>query len=93
MRIEEILNIELDGITKTICDYTHENFITSYTEKLKSLIYPKDKRWVQLIVAELIKWYEANMNEIMDNNYIVNKKEHQKSYILLKEMSNILEKA
>ena len=91
MNIEDIINIELDGITKTICDYTQGNFIISYTNKIKLLTYPDDKRVFHLIVSELIKWYKTNIKEIMDSNYIVNKDEHQKSYMLLKKMNQILE--
>ncbi len=90
MNIEEIIQLELDGITKTICDYTSENFILSYTEKIIKMDYPKDKKNIGLLVSKLIEWYSTNILDIQNNNYIVNKNEHEKSYKLLKDLQELL---
>ena len=90
MSLEDIMFLELEGLSKTISDYTRENYILSYADKLKEMQYPNDKIRIQFIVKELLNWYSSNFQKILDSKYIVNKSEHQKSYSLLKEMNDLL---
>lgn len=43
MGVKEILYLELEGLTNTINDYTRDNFIISYSQKLSKLKFPEDK--------------------------------------------------
>ena len=84
MSIEEIFMLEIDGLTKTICDYTTDNYITSYAIMLGKSTYPSDKKKINLILQRLQVWYEDSIHEIRNNKYIHNLNAHEKSYSLIK---------
>ncbi len=90
MKVEEILFIEKEGIINTINDYTREHFIRNYTSLLKTITYPQEKDKLIVIANRLISWYEENYEDIMRNEYINNKHEHNRSKHLLEELMNQL---
>ena len=83
MELTELFLIEIEGITKTICDYTTDNFITSYANKLKTLNYPENKDQILLLTKRLKDWYDIYIKEITSNKYIHNLEAHQKSFELI----------
>ena len=90
MKIEEIMNVELEGITKTIHEYTTDNYIRSYSKQLEKILYPVEKEKLRLIVKRLCDWYKDNIDVILKREFILNKESHKKSYNLLLELSNSL---
>lgn len=86
MEIQEILTIERQGIIDTINSYSREYFIRNYTEQLKTMKYPNDKKTLILISERLLNWYDENMSLILSNEFVYNKHEHQKCYELLKSL-------
>lgn len=93
MSIETLLTLEVDGLCNTISDYTRDHYILHYTNLLKKCTYPKDKELISLVIDKLIVWYQETYKSIQENNYITNKKQHTKSYELLKEMKALIHKA
>lgn len=79
MELSDIFLIEIKGLTKTICNYTTDDYITSYAEQLLYLKYPEDLRQIKLIIERLDKWYQDNITLIRDNKYIHNLQAHEKS--------------
>lgn len=90
MKIEEIVTVEIEGITKTIYEYTTDNYIRSYTKQLERITYPDEKDKLKMIVTRLCNWYKENINTILNGEYILNKESHKKSYKLLSELSDSL---
>ena len=88
MSVEEIMLLELDGLKKTICDYTTDNYINSYADQLAKLHYPEDEKKFNLLVKRIYSWYKEIMPEIEADEYVHNKAEHIKSY---KIMCDLLE--
>lgn len=88
MELRELFLIEIDGITKTIKDYTTDNFVISYADKLQQLNYPKDNEQIGLICTRLKDWYDKNYKEITTNQFIHNLEAHMKSYDLIKQIVN-----
>lgn len=86
MNIEELLYLELEGLTKTITDYTRDNFIISYSLKLSKLSFPEDKSKIHLITKKLLDWYEDNIEDIKSNQYLPNVNAHIKSINILEEL-------
>ncbi len=83
MDLKEIFLLEIEGISKTICDYTTDNFITSYARKLEGLHYPDDRDQIQLISYRLKDWYDIHLPELKSNKFIHNMEAHLKSYELI----------
>lgn len=90
MKIEEIVSLEVEGITKTIYEYTTDNYIRSYSKQLENISYPVEKNKLKLIVKRLCDWYEDNIEAILNGEYVLNKESHKKSYNLLLELSDSL---
>ncbi|MFK5883475.1 MAG: hypothetical protein QM489_03940 [Candidatus Izemoplasma sp.] len=86
MSVEEIVLLELDGLKKTICDYTTDNYINSYADQLTKLHYPEDKRKFNLLVERIYNWYEEIMPQIEADEYVHNKAAHIKSYKIICEL-------
>lgn len=93
MSIETLLTLEVDGLCNTISDYTRDHYILNYTNILRSSTYPKDKIILGLVIDKLLDWYKETYPAIQESNYITNKKQHTKSYELLKELKSLIHKA
>lgn len=91
MNIETILRIELEGLCRTIRDYTSDNYIISYTNIMQNIEFPDEKETLSIIVDKLIDWYTENYSIILESKYINNKNEHSKSFELLKSMRILLD--
>ncbi len=86
MKIEELLYLELEGLTKTIREYTRDNFIISYSTKLCELSFPSDKTRINLISCKLLEWYKDNIDDIKSNQYLPNVDAHMKSISILEDL-------
>lgn len=86
MSIEEIVEVEKNGIINTINEYTRENFIVNYLNVFKELSYPNDKDKLAMIAHRLLDWYDINFEDIMNNEFVKNKHEHQKCILILREL-------
>jgi len=88
--IAEIVQVEVEGLSQTICEYTSDNYISSYAKQLLLLKYPDDKKKMSLLVDRLIAWYVGEINTINKDPYIRSKEAHNKSYQLLLKMQDEL---
>lgn len=86
MKIEDILYLELEGLSKTIKEYTRDNYIISYSSKLCELHFPDDKSKINLISDKLLIWYKNNIDTIKTNQYLPNVDAHLKSIDILEEL-------
>lgn len=86
MKIEELLYLELEGLTETIKEYTRDNYIISYSKKLCELNFPEDKTKINLITEKLLDWYKDNIEDIKSNQYLPNVNAHIKSINILEEL-------
>lgn len=90
MEINDILDIQVDALAKTVCDYSTNNYIRNYATKLKELHYPEDRRKLNVLIDYLIEWYEGELETIKTNEYIHSKEDHLTSYKLLCDMKEII---
>ncbi len=90
LKIEEIMEIELQGVVNTINDYTREHFVRNYTKILLDCKYPKDKDKILSLVYRLIDWYTEKYEEISTNKHIYNRHEHIKAIGVLNRLLEIL---
>lgn len=91
-RLEEIVNIELEGISRTILEYSTDQFITSYAEKLCKDEFKNNPVFLKSLVDRIKKWYEKNYDEIQKSQYVQHKDLHRKSYEIILELSQLIEK-
>lgn len=78
------LRIEYDGIFGTIDGYTSNSNVMNYLQKLREGIDATDYDTVIYSLSELIKWYDKNIGEIRNNQYVHNFDSHKKNHALLK---------
>ena len=91
MSLEDLYTLEIEGVVNTICDYTVENFIESYSNQLTQYRLSEDFEKIYVIVDRLISWYSKNIESIRISRFVVNKKEHEKSYQILIKMKYLLD--
>ncbi len=89
--VEEILFLELEGLSKTIGDVTRDNYILSYARKLGDQEFPKDLKIIHILCERLYEWYEKEIDDILANEYIPNTNSHLKSMRILKEIIKLTE--
>lgn len=90
MEIKNIFEIEVEGMCKTIIQYTNDEYVKSYAHKLMELEYPKDKSVIKMLVDRLSSWYLTEIEEIKNSQYIVNKKSHIKTFELIQDTKDQL---
>ena len=84
MDVSMIFDIEKDGLTTTIKQYTNDNFIMSYCDKLQKLSYPKDEVLIKMLLPKLLSWYdEGHIDNILMSEYVMCKEAHIKTYGVL----------
>ena len=83
MSLIDLYDIEVSSISRTIQDYTVENFIQTYSNQLTKLDFVRDHDKLLYIVNELVDWYKGNIDSILTSKFVMNKQEHVKSYELL----------
>lgn len=91
MSIENIISLELEGLSKTIKEYSTDNYIISYANQLISVDYPKETVKFSLLVNKLLDWYSEEIEKIRNSEYTLSKDAHYKSFSLLKELKILLE--
>ena len=89
MNIEDIMLLEIEGITNTIKDYTRDNFVISYAKRLKDLSYPDDKSLINKLSIKLLEWYKDEIKDIKLNQFVSNINEHYKSIKILEEINKL----
>lgn len=91
MRIKEIVNIELDGISRLIIEYSTDQFITSYAEKLCIKEFRNNPVFLKSLIERIKTWYDNTIDKINKNQYVQHRDLHQKSYEIIIELSKLLE--
>lgn len=91
LNAQDLFSLEIEGLSKTIREYSTENFINSYSEQIINLELPKDKEKIVFILDNFLDWYEKHINEIQSSHFITNKHEHTKSLQILRELKNLLD--
>lgn len=90
-RINEIVNIELDGISRTIIEYSTDQFIISYAEKLCKTEFRNNPVFLKSLADRIRTWYDSNIDDIKKSQYVQHKELHQKSYEIILELSKLME--
>jgi hypothetical protein len=80
------LEIELNGIIGTITNYTKNPYIVGYTTLLERYVHDNNQEMIKCSVQRLINWYDENINLILTNEYLNNKKDHIFTKSLLEEI-------
>ena len=90
MNIENIVNVEFPALSRTIRDYTTDNYISSYAEQIASIQYPTEETKLLILIDKLIEWYSSEIKVIQKGEYIHSKESHKKSYELLLEVRELI---
>jgi len=88
--IEEIVLLELGALSKTIKEYSTDNYIVSYAEQLRVIKYPEEKEKMIILVTRLRNWYDQEIETIKIGQYIHSKEAHLQSYKLLQNLEKLL---
>ena len=88
--IEEIVQFELKALSKTICEYSTDNYISSYAEQIAGISFPEDRNKLVILIDKLLEWYVEEIKEIEKSEYVHSKESHIKSFKLLHKMKELL---
>lgn len=80
------LKLEYEGIRKKILDYTSDGNIVNFLEGLKIQIEKEDIEAIVYYIDEINIWYENNINQIHENEFVVDPLAHDRNKKLLKEI-------
>lgn len=80
------LELEYEGIRKTILDYTSEGNIVNFLDGLKKQIEIKDIEAIAYYTNEIYAWYEKNINQICGNEFVVDPSAHERNKKILEEI-------
>ena len=80
------LELEYEGIRGTILDYTFEGNIVNFLDGLKKQIDIKDIESITYYINEICVWYEKNINQIYENEFVVNPSAHDRNKKILEEI-------
>lgn len=80
------LELEYEGIRGTILDYTSEGNIVSFLDGLKKQIDIKDIETITYYINEICAWYEKNINQIYENEFVVDPSAHDRNKKILEEI-------
>lgn len=83
MSLENEMIIEIEGLSKTIIQYTNDTYIRSYASRIQNLDFVRQREILVILIEKLIGWYQTEIELIRCNEYVVNKNAHFKSYELL----------
>ncbi len=84
MTTKQLLDIEVEGMCKTILEACTDNFVKSYCHQLIKLQYPEDEEHIKQLIPRITSWYdEGNLRDIIDNKYAISKNQHLYTYELL----------
>jgi hypothetical protein len=90
MSIDEIITFDLPAISKTIREYTTDNFIQSYASQLLEVRYPQEQQRLYILVTRLLAWYDGVYDRIKNDPYVHSRDAHFKSHELLKKLFEML---
>ena len=80
------LELEYKGIRKTILDYTSEGNIVNFLDGLEKQIDIKDIEAIAYYINEICVWYERNINQIYENEFVVDPSAHDRNKKILEEI-------
>lgn len=84
MNLTLSFDIEIHAISKTIKEYTTDNYIANYAEKLEECNFPSNEDIVIILLRKLHDWYINEIPVIKKGEYIHSKESHYKSFDLIK---------
>ena len=79
------LEIEYDGMSGTIIQYSCDPYVVSYLDKLKQALIKEELGMIKIMMYKLNEWYEENIVDIETNRWVVNLDSHHKTQRLIKE--------
>ncbi|MCQ2583804.1 MAG: toll/interleukin-1 receptor domain-containing protein [Treponema sp.] len=84
------LQIEYDGIKKTIRHYTSEGLVTNYLNKLGSAIESKNAGNIEYCLKGILDWYNTNITDLTENGDLVDINLHKRNFELVENFYKIM---
>lgn len=69
--------LEYPGIYGTITQYSRNPYIVGYLDTMKEYIVEGDLENLRTCINKVLIWYNANFENIMTNEYVLNKEDHK----------------
>ncbi len=88
--IQKEFMIELNGIIGTIHTYTRNPFMMGYTLELKKAVENNDFEAIKIVLDRVIEWYNSEIENIKNDEYVINKGMHEKAYGILQKYRQAL---
>lgn len=88
----QILKIKLSQIIECVDGYSSEPSINVLLKEGKKALENDDINILDYVIKELIIWYQNNIQNIHDNEFVFNYDVHLKNISILKELFDFIEK-
>lgn len=85
------LELEYEGIRKTILEYTTKGNIINFLDGLKLQIRAKDMESIKYYLNEICEWYSENISIIKSNEFVFDYSSHDRNKHLLEDLSRQFE--
>lgn len=77
------LNLEYDGIKKTIRHYTSEGLVTNYLNKLGEALNNQNADNIEYCLKGILDWYNTNIDDLAESNGLVDFNLHKRNLELI----------
>jgi hypothetical protein len=92
MSINEILMVELEGLSSTIQQYSNDNYIISYAKQLMNIKYPEESLKLTLLVKRIYAWYSNEIDKIKTGEFVISKEAHIHSFEVICRLYSLINK-
>ena len=89
MSIQDLLELELEGLINTIRNYTSNEYIISYASKLIEYKNNRNDELVITLSKKLYVWYSSEIELIRKSDFTSNKESHEHSIEILEQILSI----
>lgn len=90
MRELKKLELEYEGIRSSISKYTSDGSVINFLDGLKEQLKKNDAEAISYYIEEICKWYDLNITEIHNNEFVINPSEHDRNKKILEEIRDSL---
>ena len=90
MRELKKLELEYEGIRSSISKYTSDGSVINFLDGLKEQLKKNDAEAISYYKEEICKWYDLNITEIHNNEFVINPSEHDRNKKILEEIRDSL---
>lgn len=85
-KLQDIFDFEIDALANVISNATSDYYVKNYAEILTKCKLPDDLDKIHRLTTSLLDWYDTNIIDFEQNEYMYNVDQHHKTIEILKQI-------